>query len=92
MGLKFRRKQTNEEGGTAGVFSFKDCSDELCYQAVSEDLEKIRRKTKDVLTTLVPEQYRTFAAEVKTQSLLGRPLNITTTVNGDFLFTGKTFA
>ena len=76
----------------AGVFSFKDRhSDELCYQTVSEDLEKILQETKDVLTTLVPEQYRTFTAEAKTLSLLGRPLYITTNANGDFLFTGRKF-
>ena len=76
----------------AGVFSFKDRhSDELCYQTVSEDLEKILQETKDVLTTLVPEQCRTFTAEAKTLSLLGRPLYITTNANGDFLFTGRKF-
>lgn len=70
--------------------AFKDRhSDELCYQTVSEDLEKILQETKDVLMTLVPEQYRTFTTEAKTHSLLGRPLYITTNVNGDFLFTGK---
>lgn len=74
----------------AGVFSFKDRhSDELCYQTVSEDLEKILQETKDVLMTLVPQQYRTFTTEAKTDSLLGRPLYITTNANGDFLFTGK---
>lgn len=74
----------------AGVFSFKDRhSDELCYQTVCEDLEKILQETKDVLMTLVPEQYRTFTTEAMTHSLLGRPLYITTNVNGDFLFTGK---
>ena len=76
----------------AGVFSFKDRhSDELCYQTVSEDLEKILQETKDVLTTLVPEQYRTFTVVAKTHSLLGRPLYITTNANGDFLFTGRKF-
>ena len=58
---------------------------------ISEDLKKILQETKDVLTTLVPEQCRTFTAEAKTLSLLGRPLYITTNANGDFLFTGRKF-
>ena len=74
----------------AAVFSFKDRhSDELCYQTVSRNLEDIVRDTRHVLVTLVPEQYRTYALEAKTHTLLGRPLYITTNANGDFIWTGN---
>lgn len=76
----------------AAVFSYKDRhSDELCFQTVSKSLEKIVHATRHVLVTLVPEQYRTYAVEAKTHSLLGRPLYITTNSNGDFLWTGKQY-
>ncbi|CAB4007206.1 Hypothetical predicted protein [Paramuricea clavata] len=89
---KSEESKKMKETVPAAVFSYKDRhSDELCFQTVSESIQDIVNSTKHVLVTLVPEQYRTYAVEAKTRTLLGRPLYITTNSNGDFLWTDAEF-
>ena len=74
----------------ASVFAFRDAhSDEIGYQTVSKPMEDIVKETGNIVTTLVPEQYKPTAVEAKTHSILGRPLYITRNANGDFLCTSR---
>lgn len=74
----------------ASVFAFRDAhSDEIGYQTVFKPMEDIVKETGNIVTTLVPEQYKPTAVEAKTHSILGRPLYITRNANGDFLWTGR---
>ena len=67
----------------ASVFAFRDAhSDEIGYQTVSKPTEDIVKETGNIVTTLVPEQYKPTAVEAKTHSILGRPPNITRNTNG----------
>jgi len=59
----------------ASVFAFRDAhSDEICYQTVSKLLEDIIKECVAIVTTLIPEQYKPTATEVKSHSILGWPL------------------
>ena len=52
-------------------------------------MEEVMKETQAIVATLVPEQYKPTAREVKTHEIIGRPLYITCNGNGHFLWTGK---
>ena len=74
----------------AAVFSFRDAhSDETAYKSVCNEIEEVMKETEAIVATLVPEQYKPTARKAKTHEIIGRPLYITCSGNGDFLLTGK---
>ena len=69
------------------VFSYRDRhSDSLCYQTVCDDAQETLCKAKRVVVTVCPEQYRPFASEAKSHTIIGRPHFIAVNTNGDFLW------
>ena len=90
MGIQHTEARKMKNVAPASVFAFRDAhSDEIGHQTVSKPLEDTVKETGSIVTTLIPQQYKPRATEVKTHSILGQPVYITRNANGDILWTGK---